>query len=202
MKGRTMMKSILFSTALTGVCILLSSAYPAAAGTFTLSDTDLMSLDVYPNSNPKIDPNAPRIVAKRDIPGPGVEFDIYFPPDNKHNNVLTYVSCSDRGKGTLAGIDVNDFDAFALKFTLVAVDGKSDADAGGMLVVGALVSGGYRPECISFAKSDEAISITADNAKKISLIGFEVHKLTPDGWNPQGNTVTIRVEAAPNAEML
>lgn len=197
------MKSILFSTVLTGVCILLTSAYPAAARTFTLSDADLMSLDVYQDSNPEKDSNAPSITAKRDIPGPGVEFDIHFPPDNKskNNHSLTYVSCNNRGQGALVGIDINDFDAFALKFTLISVDGRNDVDAGGMLMVGAFLNGAYRPECISFKQGDETISITADNAKKISIIGFEANKFTPDGWNPQGNTVTIRVEAAPNAEI-
>ena len=198
------MKSILFSTVLTGVCILLTSAYSAAARTFTLSDADLMSLDVYLNSNPKIDPNAPGIVAKRDIPGTGVEFDIYFPPDNKskNNNSLTYVSCNNRGQGALVGIDINDFDAFALKFTLISVDGRNDVDAGGMLMVGAFLNGAYRPEDISFKQGDETISITKNHVEKTSTIGFEAHKFTPDGWNPQGNTVTIRIEAAPNAEIL
>ena len=161
-----------------------------------------MLLDTYKSGDPENDPNAPKIIAKRDIPGPGVEFDIYFPPDNMRNNGIEYVSCVDRGQQKLNGIDVNDFDAFALKFTLIAVDGKSQINAGGMLVVGAFINGAYRPECISFAKGDEVISTTGKFSKKISIIGFDVHKSTPEGWNPQGNIVTIRVEAAPNAQAL
>jgi hypothetical protein len=183
---------------------------PSAAGDdikriFTLSDEDIMSLDVYENSNPKYDPNVPKIVAQRDVPGPGVEFDIYFPPDNsqKSNYCMTYVSCSNRGTGALVGIDVNNFDAFALKFTLVSIDKRNDSGAGGTLVVGALVNAGYshafRPEYLSFDTGGEAISVTKTDAKKISIIGFTVYKASPEGWGPKGNTVTIRIEAAPNA---
>ena len=188
---------------------LLSSAIGDDTGRiFTLSDEDLMALDVYQDSNPKYDPNVPKIVAQRDISGPGVEFDIYFPPDNKRkdNYALAYVSCNNRGKGTLVGIDVNDFNAFALKFTLISIDGKNDINSGGTLLVGALVNAGYshafRPECISFAKGVEAVSITKTDAEKTSIIGFEVYKSSPDGWSPQGNTITIPIEATPGAEIL
>jgi len=187
---------------------LLSSAIGDDTGRmFTLSDEDLMALDVYQDSNPKYDPNVPKIVAQRDIAGPGVEYDIYFPPDNKNKNnyALGYVSCNNRGKGALVGIDINDFDAFALKFTLIAVDGRNDPDAGGTLVVGALVNAGYshafHAECINFAKENEAVAITKTDAQKTTIIGFEVYKSSPDGWSPQGSTITIRVEAAPNAEI-
>jgi hypothetical protein len=196
-----MKKNVIFTLIAAACCLWY--AVPSALGrSFTLSDDDLMSLDAYQNNDPNHDPNAPKIVSVRDVPGPGVEFDIYFPKDNKKNNSVEYVSCKNSGKGTLVDIDVNDFDAFALKFTLIAVDGKNNLNAGGMLVVGALMGGAYRPECISFSMGDEVISITSFSAPKISIIGFDVHKLTPNGWNPQGNTVTIRVEAAPNSEML
>jgi hypothetical protein len=196
------LKNTIWATTFVGIVFLSSAIGEDVKRMFTLSDDELMSIDVYQNSDPNNDPNAPFITAKRDISGPGVEFDIYFPPDNRHNNVMEYVSCKNRGKGTLVDIDVNDFDAFALRFTLIAVDGKSDINAGGLLGVGALVDGAYRPECISFAKGDEVISITRNHVKKTSVIGFEVSKAIPDGWNPKGNTVTIRVEAAPKAEML
>jgi len=197
-----MEKKVIFALAWVAACFLLCAVSSAIERSFTLSDDALMSLDIYQGTDPNIDPNYPVIVEKRDIVGPGVEFDIYFPPDNRHNNVMEYISCKNRGEGTLVDIDVNDFDAFALKFTLIAIDGKSDVNAGGMLTVGALVDGAYRPECISFSEGDEVISITGNNAQKTSVIGFHIHKLTPDGWNVQGNTVTIRVEAAPNSEIL
>jgi hypothetical protein len=174
---------------------------------FTLSDEDLMAIDVYQDSNPKYDPNVPEIVAKRDIAGSGVEFDIYFPPDNKRKNnyALTYVSCSNRGKGVLVDIDINDFDAFALKFTLIAIDGKNDVDPNCRLVVGALVNSGYshsfQPQYISFAEGGNAVSITKTDTEKTTIIGFMVYKSSPDGWSSQGNTVTIRIEAAPNAQI-
>ena len=164
---------------------------------FTLSDEDIMSLDVYQDSNPKYDPNVPKIIAQRDVPGPGVEFDIYFPSDNKSktNYSLGYVSCGNRGKGALVDIDVNDFDAFALKFTLISIDGRNDPNAGGTLLVGALINSGYshafRPEYISFEKEVEAVSVTKTDAEKTSIIGFEIYKSSPEGWSPKGNTVTV-----------
>jgi hypothetical protein len=187
-----------------GIIVFSSAAGQDIKRIFTLSDEALMSLDVYQYGNPEGDPNLPRVIARRNIDGPGVEFDIYFPGDNerKDNNAIMYVSCIDRGKETLTHADVNGFDAFALKFTLVAVDGKSEVNAGGMLVVGAFINGAYRPECISFNQGDEAISTTMNGARKIHEIGFDVHKLSPEGWSPEGNTVTIRIEAAPDAEML
>jgi len=202
-------KNTILAAVFAGMFFISSAIGEELGRMFTLSDEDLMALDVYQDSNPKYDPNVPKIVAKRDISGPGVEFDIYFPPTNnkrKDNYVLTYVSCDNRGEGTLVGIDVNDFDAFALKFTLIAIDGKNDIDAGGTLIVGALVNSGYshgfQSEYISFAKGNEAISITKTDAEKTSIIGFIVYKLpSPDGWSPQGNMVTIRVEAAPNAQI-
>jgi hypothetical protein len=175
---------------------------------FTLSDADLMSLDWYLDSRVPDDPNAARIISKRDVPGPGVEFDIYFPKDNKaapHTYSLYYVSCKQGGEGTLTGIDVNDYDAFALKFALVAVDGKPKG--GGSLVVGALIntdySYAYRPEVIGFTESEKTmvVSSTSTNADKISIIGFTVRKFTRDDWNPMGTTVTLRIEPAPNAEI-
>jgi hypothetical protein len=195
-------------TAIFAGTFFMSSAIGKEVGSmFTLSDEDLMSLDVYFGSNPKYDPNVPKIVAQRDVSGPGVEFDIYFPTDNKNksNYVLTYVSCDNHGKGTLVGIDVNDFDAFALKFTLIAVDGKNDPNVGSPLIVGALVNAGYThsicPEYISLAKKNEVVSIVKTDAEKTSIIGFIIYKSSPDGWSPQGNTVTIRIEAAPNAQI-
>jgi len=200
-------KNTILAAIFAGTFFMSSAIGEEVGRMFTLSDEDLMALDVYQDSNPKYDPNVPRIVAQLDISGPGVEFDIYFPPDNKRkdNYILTYVSCNNRGDGALVGIDVNDFDAFALKFTLIAIDGENDPNAGGTLIVGALVNSGYshsfRPEYISFAKRNEAISITKTDAEKTSIIGFTVYKSSPDGWSPQGNTVTIRVEAAPNGQI-
>ncbi len=214
---RTKMKRIKITstTIAIGFVILLSAAVKIGATpesqSFTLSDADLMSLDWYTDSRAPADPNVARIVAKRDIPGLGVEFDIYFPKGKKDVGPtygVEYVSSKRGGEGTLAGIDVNDYSAFALKFSLVAVDGNSSPGAGGELVVGAMIDSGYswayRPEVISFAEEQKTmvISSTATDTDKISIIGFTTHKMSPKGWNPNGTIVTLRVEAAPGAEVL
>jgi hypothetical protein len=200
-----LVKIVITGIILMGVGLPLFAVEPDFDNAFTLSDEDLMALDVYRHENREPnDPNAPSVTAKRDIAGPGVEFDIYFPPENKNktNIGLEYLSSEYRGKGSLAGIDVNGFNAFALKFTLVAVDGKSGVNEGGALMVGAVFDGAYKPECIDFRHADDAVCTTRISSNKISQIGFDVHKFTPAGWNPQGNTVTIRMEAAPNAQIL
>src|SRR4030042_2280081 len=136
------------------IVVCLSPAMPWTEGkTFTLCDDDLMLLDSYLDIDPN-DPNAPKVVDKRDVSGSGVEFDIYFPKDNKKNNSVKYVSCEYRGEGILVDINVPDYNAFALKFTLVAVDGSSEPNTGGLLVVGALAGPAYRPEVISLIKGE------------------------------------------------
>lgn len=53
------------------------SAAPAVAVNVTLSDAGLMLLDWYEDAYlPAV------VVDRRDIPGPGVEFDIYFSIDD------------------------------------------------------------------------------------------------------------------------
>ena len=191
---------------------ILWASVPAAMGrSFTHSDADLMSLDWYLNFSANDDPNLPKVLDKRDVAGPGVEFDIYFPrnvKDKHQTRGISYVSCTYGGQGTLTGVDVNDYKMFALKFTLVAVDGNSSPDTGGLLNVGALINGGdkwgYSPEVISFMQDHKtsAISSTSTDADKISIIGITVYKVSPIGWNPEGNVVTIKVEADPNSEIL
>jgi hypothetical protein len=175
----------------------------AIAKSFTLSDDDLMLLDWHSDGCSKS-----KVINKIDVEGPGVEFDIYFPDADRSNHSVTYVSCRNGGKGLLTGIDISDYNAFALKFTLVSVNDSNSPDAGGSLVVGALVdmgySYGYRPEVISLQPqhSNTAISSTKTDAKDISIIGFTVHFLTPDGWDPNGSTIRLLIEPAPNAEIL
>jgi hypothetical protein len=206
-----MRKQIVSTVVVAAICVLWLSASAVMGRSFTLSDTDLMSLDWYEDSRAPDDPNVARIVAKRDVSGTGVEFDIYFPKgrkDSPNTYSVYYVSCKRGGEGTLVGIDVNDYDAFALKFSLVAVDGNSSPGVGGSLVVGAIIDSGYTwaysLEIISFAEDEKSIVIssTTTDADKISIIGFTIRKLSPQGWNPAGTTVTVRVEAAPGAEIL
>jgi hypothetical protein len=204
--NRAEMKNHATLTIVAAVSILLLPASDAMGRSFTLSDADLMSLD-WSGHRTTDDPNLPKVLGKRDVAGPGVEFDIYFPKnvkDNPSTRSIVYVSSNRGGEGTLAGVDVNDYKIFALKFTLVAVDGNSSPDTGGLLNVGALINDGHAPKVLSFMQDHKtsAISSTSTDADKISIIGISVYKLSPIGWNPLGNTVTIKVEADPNSEIL
>ena len=174
----------------------------AIAENFTLSDDDLMLLDRHFNCV-----SSSEVIYKTDTEGPGVEFDIHFPDTNSPNHLITYVSCKNGGEGLLTGIDISDYDAFALKFTLVSVNDSNLPDAGGTLVVGALINSpysyAYRPEGISLQPGrNTAISSTKTDANNTSIIGFTAHFLTPDGWDPNGSTVRLLIEPAPDAELL
>lgn len=191
------------------VMLLVSTAFAekAAEKVFTLSDADLMSLDCYADRN---DPNYnAAVVDKRDIPGPGVEFDIHFPDNSEQHASVRYVSSKYCGEGELVGIDVNDYDAFSLKFTIVSVDGNSSPDSGGLLIVGALISNRhnsmtYSTNVISLMRDHKTsvVSSTPVDIDKISVIGVAIYEMDPIGWNPEGTTVTLRIEAAPRAEVL
>jgi hypothetical protein len=175
----------------------------AIAKDFTLSDDDLMLLDrhFYHFSTSEV-------ISKTDVEGPGVEFEIYLPDTNGPGDSIDYVSCTNGGEGSLTGIDISEYDAFSLKFTLVSVNDSNSTEAGGYLVVGAFInigrSYGYRPERVSLRpQRNSAISTTkTDDANDISIIGFTAHLASPKGWDPNGSTIKLRVEAAPNAEIL
>jgi hypothetical protein len=182
--------------------LAMSNDTPAITRSFTLSDEDLMLLDWHFGSY-----SSSTVINKTDVPGPGVEFTIRFPDNTSKNYSITYVSCKSGSDGLLTGIDINDFDAFALKFTLLSVNDSNAPDAGGSLVVGALInmgySWGYRPEVISLQpQRNTAVSLTATDANNISIIGFTAHFFEPQGWDPNGSTVKLLVEPAPNAEVL
>ena len=174
----------------------------AMAESFTLSDDDLMLLDYHFYRY-----SMSEVINKTDVEGPGVEFEIYFPDNTRKNNSITYVSCKNGGEGSLTGIDISAYDAFALKFTLVSVNDSNSPDAGGTLLVGALINSGYthafRPEVINLLpQRNTAVSSTTTDANNISIIGFTAYFLEPDGWDPNGSTVRLLIEPAPNAELL
>ncbi len=210
-----MRKQVVTTIVVAAICVLWLSASEVMGWSytsFTLSDADLMSLDWYLDYCAPDDSNAARIVAKRDIPVPGVEFDVHFAKKNKTNcrsRMVEYVSCDRGGESALAGIDVNDYKMFALKFTLVAVDGNSSPDSGGLLIVGALISNRhnsmtYSTNVISLMRDHKTsvVSSTPVDIDKISVIGVAIYEMDPIGWNPEGTTVTLRIEAAPRAEVL
>lgn len=199
-----MRNQVVFVSTMVVIFTLGLSTVPAMALNVTLADIGLMSLDWYLPWGLQ-----GAIVEQRDIPGPGVEFDIYYPSIESPYPVVYYVSWEDGGTSSLVGIDISMYDNFELKFTLVSVDGVSAPDTGGTLAVGALINfdstHGFQPKGIDFLSDTPygttAISSTSTDADRISIIGFTAY-IPPSwkaGWNPSGTTVTLLVEAAPDA---
>jgi len=185
----------------TGVMVMVLalglSAVPAVAVNVTLSDAGLMLLDQYLPAT---------IVGRRDAPGPGVEFDVYFQSLEPGHRTVSCVSGEGYGAGSLVGIDVSVYDKFELKFTLLAVDGINTPGIGGVLAVGALIgpsddhSSAFQPQGVDFLPDTHygttAISSTSVRTNRISRIGFIAY-IPPSmeaGWNPSGTTVTLLVE--------
>ena len=177
------------------------SAAPAVAVNVTLSDAGLMLLDWYEDAYlPAV------VVDRRDIPGPGVEFDIYFSIVEPGYKTVKCVSREGYGAGSLAGIDVSMYDAFELKFTLLAVDGINTPGIGGTLIVGALIGPyddslwAFQSQGVDFLPDTDygttAISSTPVRTNRISIIGFIAYipSSMEGGWNPSGTTVTLLVE--------
>ncbi len=151
------------------------------------------------------------VTAKRDVAGPGVEFDIYFPGVEIGDRFFNYVrkpqfhSESDPSIGT----NVGRFETFELKFTLVAVNGVAEPNTGGKLFVAAIVgcsdgTSGYKPVSIGFGELQEpnAISSTVVQGSVLDTVGFYVYFMDPRGWDPNGFTVTVLVEPAPGAVQI
>jgi len=171
------------------------------SGVMTLSQEQLLALDWHsPN------PQGARVHSKRAV-GSGVEFDICFPSNSPANASLDFVSSGEGGKGDLVGGDTSGFRAFALKLTLVAINGQSDPAMKPKLVAGAVIgptaSGlvrTYAPVTLGMAESEKTvIARTPSRTDNIRTIGFHVHMLNPDDWNPSETQVTIRIEPVENA---
>jgi hypothetical protein len=171
----------------------------------TLSDQQLVSLDWHsPNRA------GARVKAKRDVAGPGVEFDINFPSNNPGNNSLNFVSSGEGGIGSLVGVDIRGFELFALKFTLVSINGQSDGDLKQKLIAGALIGTNstgqlhkYKPVTLGLVASDKmAIAKSIVQTDKIYQIGFHVHMLNPEDWDQSGSMITLRVEPLENGGSL
>ncbi len=159
----------------------------------TLSDEGLMALDEYSRS---ISGLKATILDRRDIDGPGVEFDIYFPSNKSPGSSIYYCFSKGKLKEMLEGIDVASCDGFELKFTLISVDGSDSTENRGTLVVGAKISGAYRPGSVSLINSKKRSSVSTTTIKKERIygLGFTAHMLSSAGWNPNGTTVTLLIE--------
>jgi hypothetical protein len=166
-----------------------------------------MSLDVHWN------PDTSELIEKRNIPGPGVEFDIAYPSDVSPGRSFDLMSTVYEGTGTLTGIDVSMYEGFALTFTLAAIDGLSDPDPADtrLLVVGALIGPtaegymyGYRPETLSLGPNAPQVDTSATSIAPdvVNTIGFKAHLFEDTGWNPSGSLVTLRVAPTEGAVQI
>ncbi|MHC4423189.1 MAG: hypothetical protein ACYS0C_10175 [Planctomycetota bacterium] len=170
--------------------------------TLTLSNEQLITLDFHGQRQ-----IGPKVVGKRDVPGPGVAFDIYFPSNKPGHRSINFVSSGEGGFGTLVGADVRDYKTFALKFTLVSVAGQSSADITQQLVVGPLIGptlGGllydYKTVTLGLAAEQKSSVVKMPiNTYRLYQIGFHAHMLNPIGWNPDGTMVTLLLEPAEDA---
>jgi ankyrin repeat protein len=164
----------------------------------TLSDKALMSLDVHGSSTA-------RVIDKRDTPGAGVEFDIYFPPGGYS---LSYVSSRTSGKGTLTHIDLNEYIGYALNFSLVDFESSTPDANRARLGVGANIGspGRYRPAFIKLAGDKEPVVSSTGfepaEMRSLDYLGFTAYLLTKEISNTDGLTITIKIEAVPGAHKI
>lgn len=169
------------------------------SGVMTLSQEQLLTLDWHSPHR-----RGARVMAKRAV-GAGVEFVISFPTNDAGNTSLDFVSSGEGGKSILAGGDSSGFRAFALKITLVSVNGLSESEMKQKLVVGAVIgptgSGvlyTYTPTTLSMADSEKtAIAQTPTRTDNIRTIGFHIHVPNPEDWDPLESKVALRIEPAP-----
>src|SRR4030042_256326 len=136
------------------------------AGDFSLSDNALMTMLTQTNKSVKAKSS---IIERRDVPGSGVEFDIYFPgvkPGEYHFECVA--TKREDPNNPLFASDLSVYDAFALKFTLLAVNGDPTPRHTGQLVVGAYVNNSYRPECVTL---DPCVPSDTNTAVSRTLAG-------------------------------
>ncbi|MFB0553411.1 MAG: cadherin-like domain-containing protein, partial [Phycisphaerae bacterium] len=165
---------------------------------FTLFWQQLVSLDWHSSNR-----TGARVVDKRVFSfSPAVEFDIYFPSNSPGSQSLDFVSSGEGGKGTLVGTDIRGYEAFALKFTLVSINGQSEPEMKQKLVAGALIGPvsrrqlrTYEPVTLGMAASEKTvIAKTPVSTDKIYQIGFHLHMLNPQDWDRSGSMVRLRIE--------
>ncbi|MBL7185430.1 MAG: hypothetical protein ISS70_03830 [Phycisphaerae bacterium] len=169
----------------------------------TLSEQQLILLDWHRSNR-----RGARVEGKRPVGGPGVEFAIYFPSNSPGSCSLSFVSTGAGGRGSLVGTDVRGYDVFALKLTLVSVNGRSDPALKQKLMAGAVFGPtaegrltGYEPVTLSLAASEKTVTAkTPVAADEIYEIGFHIHVLNHDDWDPSGSRVVLRVEPAEAGE--
>ena len=171
----------------------------------TLSEQQLVSLDWH-------SPNRPgaRVKGKRIVAGSAVEFDIYFPSNSPGSCSLNFVSSGEGGISSLVGADIRGYEAFALKLTLISINGQSEPELKQELVAGAMIGPTttgqlctYEPVTLGLAASEKTvIAKTPVLIDKIYQIGFHVHMLNPQDWDQSGSMVKLRVEPVEDGEAV
>ncbi len=170
------------------------------AGNFlTLSEEQLLLLDWHIAYS-----GGAHVKDKRIVPGSGVEFDIYFPSNSPDCRSLDIVSSGVGGEGRLVGADISGYETYALKLTLVSVNGQSEPDMKQKIVAGAVIGPTnrgqlrtYEPVTLGMAASEKTmIAKTSVSADKIYQIGFHVHMQNPQDWDQSGSIMRLRVEPA------
>jgi len=182
-----------------------AASNPSASGTLTLSVEQLALLDW---SRPAA--SRPKVVARRVVEGVGVDLDIQFPGNRPGSRAIDYMSSGSGGRGAMVGLDVAGYEKFALKFTLLSVDGAAGSAMPHEVVVGALFGPtgdgrifGYEPLTLSFgSKARTGIAQTPLASERIHQIGVHVHMANPDVWSPHRTMLTLRVEPVSGAAVL
>jgi hypothetical protein len=162
----------------------------------TLSQEQLLALDWHSPHQ-----RGARVMNKRPV-GTSVEFDIDFPSNSPGDTSLDFLSTGEGGRGALVGGDISGFEAFALRLTLLSINGHSEPEMKQKLVAGAVIgptaSGlvrTYEPVTLSMAVSEKKVTArTPSRVDNIRTIGFHIHVPNPQDWDRAGSKVTLRIE--------
>ena len=150
-------------------------------------------------------------VQAQNIAGYGVVFEMSYPGQGSS---FRWTSASFGGSGALSGIDISGYDAFALDFTLLTVNGQTNYSNGGNTVIaGALINRqtatyAYQPQHLNFDYSPRVVSTTTTDSDIVTLIGFTVnipywwYDTNTSPWNLNGNTVKVLVQPAAGAYQI
>jgi hypothetical protein len=165
----------------------------------TLSEDQLLLLDWHVAYK-----GGAHLKDKRIVPGMGVEFDIYFPSNSPDSRSLDIISSGKGGRGDLVGADIQAYETYALKFTLVSINGQSEPDMKQKVVVGAVIGPTdrgqlrtYEPVTLGMEAAERTmIAKTSVSSEKIYQIGFHVHMQNPEDWDQSGSIMRLRVEPA------
>lgn len=149
----------------------------ASHATFTLSDEDLMALDII-TSNPR----EASILDRRDVHGPGVEFDIFLPPGDA---TITCISSKRRS------VDNIKYKDYGLSVTLLKIDNQTS----GNLVFGARRSRSHRPVLIQKGKYNTSVNSISNN--RALNHGFIVYRVKSKIANSPALKMTIKVAPVP-----